>query len=396
MHSIIPFPRFTSRPSGRCIRGGVVRHRLYRFDREPDGKLECLRTRPSMYSPPESLSNILLQQEINFMGTTIDDTLSIPPTFAILYYISYTIKSIYSKLPYLLITANKFILFISTKSYIYACRTTMLTNFDANNSDWEIVIPTERPPRWNSNREFRDEDWKVGGYKGIRRRCICQIDAGTIYIYIYIARLIYSSNNGAREKERENHKPQVLRRESSTLVNTRAPLQERRIEKLCTAVCARAACGGDEERRRAGRRGTNCGGDIQSITNRSSRVHPTFLVVTVSVSKVGRVVRLRRHASLFPSYPSPTFLLSPSLSFPLPLFNYPSVPKDSSAWLFTAIRKFPKKKRGQEWGTEIIASGSSYRPLISHFSFLRHIHGHLRTRLSPIWWLDSTMKEIRV
>lgn len=120
MHSIIPFPRFTSRPSGRCIRGGVVRHRLYRFDREPDGKLECLRTRPSMYSPPESLSNILLQQEINFMGTTIDDTLSIPPTFAILYYISYTIKSIYSKLPYLLITANKFILFISTKSiYIY-------------------------------------------------------------------------------------------------------------------------------------------------------------------------------------------------------------------------------------------------------------------------------------
>lgn len=81
------------------------------------------------------------------MGTTIDDTLSIPPTFAILYYISYTIKSIYSKLPYLLITANKFILFISTKSYIYACRTTMLTNFDANNSDWEIVIPTERPPR---------------------------------------------------------------------------------------------------------------------------------------------------------------------------------------------------------------------------------------------------------
>lgn len=270
----------------------------------------------------------------------------------------------------------------------------MLTNFDANNSDWEIVIPTERPPRWNSNREFRDEDWKVGGYKGIRRRCICQIDAGTIYIYI--ARLIYSSNNGAREKERENHKPQVLRRESSTLVNTRAPLQERRIEKLCTAVCARAACGGDEERRRAGRRGTNCGGDIQSITNRSSRVHPTFLVVTVSVSKVGRVVRLRRHASLFPSYPSPTFLLSPSLSFPLPLFNYPSVPKDSSAWLFTAIRKFPKKKRGEEWGTEIIASGSSYRPLISHFSFLRHIHGHLRTRLSPIWWLDSTMKEIRV
>lgn len=41
-------PRFTSRPSGRCIRGGVVRHRLYRFDREPDGKLECLRT-PAFY-----------------------------------------------------------------------------------------------------------------------------------------------------------------------------------------------------------------------------------------------------------------------------------------------------------------------------------------------------------
>lgn len=107
-------------------------------------------------------------------------------------------------------------------------------------------------------------------------------------------------------------------------------------------------------------------GDTQSITNRSSRVYPTFLVVTVSVSKVGRVVRLRRHASLFPSYPSPTFPLS--LSFPLQLFNYPSMPKDSSAWLFTANVPFEsfllveeKKKRGQEWGTEIIASSLSYR-----------------------------------
>lgn len=38
-----------------------------------------------------------------------------------------------------------------------------------------------------------------------------------IYLYIYIAWLIYSSNNGARERE---NKPQVLRRESSALVNT--------------------------------------------------------------------------------------------------------------------------------------------------------------------------------
>lgn len=114
------------------------------------------------------------------------------------------------------------------------------------------------------------------------------------------------------------------------------------------------------------RKGEGREGDTQSITNRSSRVYPTFLVVTVSVSKVGRVVRLRRHASLFPSYPSPTFPLS--LSFPLQLFNYPSMPKDSSAWLFTANVPFEsfllveeKKKRGQEWGTEIIASSLSYR-----------------------------------
>lgn len=114
------------------------------------------------------------------------------------------------------------------------------------------------------------------------------------------------------------------------------------------------------------REGEGREGDTQSITNRSSRVYPTFLVVTVSVSKVGRVVRLRRHASLFPSYPSPTFPLS--LSFPLQLFNYPSMPKDSSAWLFTANVPFEsfllveeKKKRGQEWGTEIIASSLSYR-----------------------------------
>lgn len=64
------------------------------------------------------------------MGTTIDDTLSIPPTFAILYYISYIIKSIYSKLPYLLITANKFVLFISTKSYIYIY--IRVSNYDAD------------------------------------------------------------------------------------------------------------------------------------------------------------------------------------------------------------------------------------------------------------------------
>ena len=119
------------------------------------------------------------------------------------------------------------------------------------------------------------------------------------------------------------------------------------------------------------RKGEGREGDTQSITNRSSRVYPTFLVVTVSVSKVGRVVRLRRHASLFPSYPSPSFpslSLSLSLSFPLQLFNYPSMPKDSSAWLFTANVPFEsfllveeKKKRGQEWGTEIIASSLSYR-----------------------------------
>ena len=117
------------------------------------------------------------------------------------------------------------------------------------------------------------------------------------------------------------------------------------------------------------RKGEGREGDTQSITNRSSRVYPTFLVVTVSVSKVGRVVRLRRHASLFPSYPSPSFpSLSLSLFFPLQLFNYPSMPKDSSAWLFTANVPFEsfllveeKKKRGQEWGTEIIASSLSYR-----------------------------------
>ena len=117
------------------------------------------------------------------------------------------------------------------------------------------------------------------------------------------------------------------------------------------------------------RKGEGREGDTQSITNRSSRVYPTFLVVTVSVSKVGRVVRLRRHASLFPSYPSPSFpSLSLSLFFPLQLFNYPSMPKDSSAWLFTANVPFEsfllveeKKKRGQEWGTEIIVSSLSYR-----------------------------------
>lgn len=63
------------------------------------------------------------------MGTTIDDTLSIPPTFAILYYISYTIKSIYSKLPYLLITANKFFLF-QQNPYIYIY--IRVSNYDAD------------------------------------------------------------------------------------------------------------------------------------------------------------------------------------------------------------------------------------------------------------------------
>lgn len=103
-------------------------------------------------------------------------------------------------------------------------------------------------------------------------------------------------------------------------------------------------------------------GDTQSITNRSSRVYPTFLVVTVSVSKVGRVVRLRRHASLFPSYPSPTFPLS--LSNFLTIHPCPRIPAlgfSPPTFHSKVFSLLEKKKRGQEWGTEIIASSLSYR-----------------------------------
>lgn len=127
------------------------------------------------------------------------------------------------------------------------------------------------------------------------------------------------------------------------------------------------------------REGEGREGDTQSITNRSSRVYPTFLVVTVSVSKVGRVVRLRRHASLFPSYPSPTFPLS--LSFPLQLFNYPSMPKDSSAWLFTANVPFESFLLvGEEETWARMGNGDNRIEFIlsSDFSFLSSIiHVHI-------------------
>ena len=117
------------------------------------------------------------------------------------------------------------------------------------------------------------------------------------------------------------------------------------------------------------RKGEGREGDTQSITNRSSRVYPTFLVVTVSVSKVGRVVRLRRHASLFPSYPSPSF---PSLSLSLssspsnfltihPCPRIPALGFSPPTFHSKVFSLLEKKKRGQEWGTEIIASSLSYR-----------------------------------
>ena len=130
------------------------------------------------------------------------------------------------------------------------------------------------------------------------------------------------------------------------------------------------------------REGEGREGDTQSITNRSSRVYPTFLVVTVSVSKVGRVVRLRRHASLFPSYPSPSFpSLSLSLFFPLQLFNYPSMPKDSSAWLFTANVPFESFLLvGEEETWARMGNGDNRIEFIlsSDFSFLSSIiHVHI-------------------
>lgn len=182
----------------------------------------------------------------------------------------------------------------------------------------------------------------------------------------------------------------MLRRESSTLVNTvcTRALQERRIEKLCVWVCMRAPRGGDKERRRAGRRGTSSEGDIQSITNRSSRVHPTFLVVTVSVGKVGRVVRLRQHASLFPSYTFSTlsFSLSLSPSYFLTIHPCSRIPAlgFSPPTFHSKVSFLSKKKRGEEWRMEIIVSSLSYRLLIRIFRFL-FLYGHLYIVYSSYW-----------
>lgn len=195
VYSIIPFPRFTLAPADDYIRGGVVRHRLYRFDREPDGKLECLRTLYTVLRRAfrtSSSNRKLISWERQSM-------MRFSSNFTILY-----------KVKFNFVITNEFILFVSTESvvqffflyqfHIYKLRCQQSSMLIIRTG---VIVIQGGPPRWNSNREF--EDWKVGGCKGIRRRCICQIEdvvrSGGQYIYIYIARLIYSSNNGTRGRE---------------------------------------------------------------------------------------------------------------------------------------------------------------------------------------------------
>lgn len=78
-----------------------------------------------IYSPPESLSNILLEQEINFMGTTIDDAL-----FLEFYHLIYIYKVKFN-----FVITNEFILFVSTESvvqFFFFYTNFIYINYDAN------------------------------------------------------------------------------------------------------------------------------------------------------------------------------------------------------------------------------------------------------------------------
>ena len=126
--------------------------------------------------------------------------------------------------------------------------------------------------------------------------------------------------------------------------------------------------GGDKGRRRAGRRGT--GRRYTEYNEQKLKGVPYFprCYGICEQSWPSSSVTAARITISILSFPFLSLSLSLSLFFPLQLFNYPSMPKDSSAWLFTANVPFEsfllveeKKKRGQEWGTEIIASSLSYR-----------------------------------
>lgn len=157
VYSIIPFPRFTLAPADDYIRGGVVRHRLYRFDREPDGKLECLRTLYTVLRRAfrtSSSNRKLISWERQSM-------MRFSSNFTILY-----------KVKFNFVITNEFILFVSTESvvqffflyqfHIYKLRCQQSSN--ANNSDWR-----DRDSRWAASLKFESrirglKSWRMQGY----------------------------------------------------------------------------------------------------------------------------------------------------------------------------------------------------------------------------------------